>query len=444
VAHRAVAVKIALSSWAVRIRTSLFFVPLLYVVGALVLAQVALVVDDRLALGTSELPLGLGSTVQSARAVLGTVAGATITVAGIAFSVSLLVIQQASSQYSPRVLTGLFRDGFNKRVIGITVGTFTYCLVVLRAVHQGVGQQNDPSVPNVAVGLGVLLGIVSILAVIAFISHNAHAMEISQILHVLTADALAAIDANSSFDPLEAVAAPTVLPPIAPRPLRAEGSGWVQLIDRDGLLRALPEGSIVRLEIEPGDFVLPGTTVADVWPPTVVEDDDLARAVRSSVRIGPARTLHQDPGYGMRQLADVGLRALSPGVNDPTTAQDAIFHLAVVVREWIAAEARPTDLELAGRRLRRRPDPSVAELLTIVFGELRRSAAAQPRVCEYLVRAFGAIESALPPDRRAAAGTALRDQIDAVVAECAANDPAPADLARVRAAARLASDELVG
>jgi uncharacterized membrane protein len=412
--------------------------------GAIVLAQVALVMDDRLSLGTSDLPLGLGSTVQSARAVLGTVAGATITVAGIAFSVSLLVIQQASSQYSPRVLTGLFRDPFNKRVIGITVGTFTYCLVVLRAVHQGVGHQDGASVPNVAVGLGVVLGIVSILAVIAFISHNAHAMEISQILHVLTADALAAIHANASFDPLVPVSEPTALPSMKPRVVDSEVSGWVQLVDRAGLLRELPEGSIVRLDIEPGDFVLPGTTLCDVWTGTALDDDELGRAVRASVRIGPARTVRQDPGYGMRQLADVGLRALSPGVNDPTTAQDAIFHLAVVVREWIAAEARPAELEHASRRLLRRPDPSVAELLTVVFGELRRSAATQPRVCEYLVRALGAIETALPPDRRADAETALRDQIDAVVAECAAQDPTPADLARVRAAARPAFDDLVG
>jgi uncharacterized membrane protein len=375
--------------------------------------------------------------------VLSTVAGATITVAGIAFSVSLLVIQQASSQYSPRVLSGLFRDPFNKRVIGITVGTFTYCLVVLRAVHRGLGN-DGPSVPNVAVALGVLLGIVSILSVIGFISHNAHSMEVSQILHVLTDDAVASIDANASWEPLEPVADADPLPPTEPRHACARESGWVQLVDHRGLLTGVPEGTTVQMEVEPGDFVAPGTPLCRVWPGAETDDDELERTVIASVRIGPTRTLRQDPTYGMRQLADVGLRALSPGVNDPTTAGDAIFHLATVVRAWLASPARPAELRFEGRRLHRRPDPSPDELLTEVFGELRRAAATQPRVCEYLVEALGAIGTALPDQRRAEVHHALRDQAASVVAACAANDPAPADLARLRATFERSLEARVG
>lgn len=436
--------KLALSAWSERARASLFFVPLVYVVVAIALAQFVLTVDDRLSLGTAELPLGIGSTVQSARSVLSTVASATITVAGIAFSVSLLVIQQASSQYSPRVLSGLFRDPFNKRVIGITVGTFAYCLVVLRAVHQGLGSGGDPSVPNVAVAVGVLLGIVSILSVIAFISHNAHSMEIGQILHGLTRDALDAVDSNTTSEELEVVAGPIVLPPTEPRTVCNDGSGWVQLVDHRRLLSALPDGTVVRMEVEPGDFVLPHTPTCTVWPGDEIDDDALVDAVRASLRTGPTRTLRQDPDYGMRQLADVALRALSPGVNDPTTAQEAMFHLGVVVAARIAAPTRSSRLQHSGRQLLRRADPTVDELLTGAFGELRRAAASQPRVCEDLVRTFGAIESALAPERRAQAHGALRHHVAAVVAECAAKDPSPGDLERLRSLARSAPDALVG
>ena len=153
--------------------------------------------------GAQKLPLGLTSTVESARAVLSTVAGATITVAGIAFSVSLLTIQLASSQYSPRVVSGLFRDPFNKRVIGLVVGTFAYCLVVLRSVRSALEQQGQSVVPNVSVAVGVLLGVASILAIVAFINHNAHTMDISEILDGVTVDAIEAVDRHWSANLFE-------------------------------------------------------------------------------------------------------------------------------------------------------------------------------------------------------------------------------------------------
>ena len=103
---------------------------------------------------TAELPLGLTSTVDSARAVLSTIAGATITFAGIAFSVSLLIIQLASSQYSPRVVHTLFRDPFNRRVMGLVVGTFTYCVIVLRSVRSPLEQGGQPIIPNLSVARG--------------------------------------------------------------------------------------------------------------------------------------------------------------------------------------------------------------------------------------------------------------------------------------------------
>ena len=139
-----------------RLRSSLFFVPMAFVVLGLALGLTGIRIDETLVADGTDLPFGLTSTVDSARAVLSTIAGATITFAGIAFSISLLLIQQASSQYSPRVVTGLFRDQINKRVMGNVVGTFTYCLVVLRSVRGPLEQDGTPIIPNLSVGVGVV------------------------------------------------------------------------------------------------------------------------------------------------------------------------------------------------------------------------------------------------------------------------------------------------
>ena len=260
--------KIAVSAFLERLRGSLFVVPMGFVVAGIVLGQAGLALDDALGSGASRLPLGFTSTVQSARAVLSTVAGATITVAGIAFSVSLLTIQLASSQYSPRVVSGLFRDPFNKRVIGLVVGTFTFCLVVLRSVRAPLEGQGNPVIPNVSVAVGVLLGIASILAIVAFMNHNAHTMDISEILDGVTRDTANAIERHWSshlFEPSVPVR-PDVLPDgsVLHRPGRPRR--WVQLLDHEKLLRAVPEGGTVRLDVGVGEYLVRGSRLCTLWP----------------------------------------------------------------------------------------------------------------------------------------------------------------------------------
>ncbi len=174
------------------VRSSLFYVPMLFVVGGFVLGQAALEVDDRI----DDVSVRFTATVDSARAVLGVVAGATISFAGVAFSVSLLLISLASSQYSPRVVHGLFRDPYNKRVMGVVIGTFTYCLIVLRAVRGPLEEGGQPVVPSISIGLAVLLGVIAILSIVAFISHSAHTMDVSEILHDASQEALRQIRAQ--------------------------------------------------------------------------------------------------------------------------------------------------------------------------------------------------------------------------------------------------------
>ena len=203
------------SSWEI-ITTSLFFSPVLAVIVAILLGFLCSVVDTTLS-QQQRLEGGGGgdspgfviwtTNVSSAQTLLSTVAGATISFAGTAFSVSLLVIQLASTQYSPRVVHTLFKDPFNRRIVSLVVGTFTYCLVGLRSLGHTSSQQQEETTsqednniitgvaatefrPDVTVVVAFLLGIASVLAIVAFIDHAANTMDISQLLERITRDTI--------------------------------------------------------------------------------------------------------------------------------------------------------------------------------------------------------------------------------------------------------------
>ncbi len=393
--------RLGTAALAERVRNSLFVVPMMFVVGAVVLGEAMLVVDDTIGTSATSLPLGLTSTVESARSVLSTVASATITVAGIAFSVSLLTIQLASSQYSPRVVTGLFRDPFNKKVMGLVVGTFAYCLIVLRSVRSSLEQQGNPVIPNVSVAVGVLLGLASILAVIAFIDHSAHTMDISKILDVVTDDALQAVDRDRFTDAFEPSLRqqPEMLPDTGGFSVRFDRDGWIQFVDLEALVTAAPEPGTVRLDVAVGRYVISGSSLCTIWP-SPSDSETTARRARDAVHVGETRTVQQDSSYGIRQLVDVALKALSPGVNDPTTAQDAIFHLAAVLRPSLERDEPERDLRYKGRRIVLAQAEGHAELLSLAYDELRQAAATYPAVVVYLLESMTLVRTSLPDEAR--------------------------------------------
>ncbi|HEX5614869.1 MAG TPA: DUF2254 domain-containing protein, partial [Acidimicrobiia bacterium] len=320
-----------------KLRSSLFFVPSIFVLMGAGLAQALIATDSAIGDDAGDLPFVLTSTVASAREVLGVVAAATITVAGIAFSVSLLVIQQASSQYSPRVVHSLFRDPFNRRVMGVAVGTFTYCLIGLRAVRGPLEDGGEPVVPNLTVAVAVVLGVGAILAVIAFIDHNAHTMEASQILGRISHDTKRQFD-TAWPESGTVTSGASEVPPDDGHTVRFCESGWLQQLSTQQLLDLVPDGGTVRVETAVGRYGVEGTPLCTIWPAPIDRAEVAARA-DSAIHVGSVRTMQQDPSYGLRQLADVALLALSPGVNDPTTAQEAIFHLTDVLRHAFVRDA---------------------------------------------------------------------------------------------------------
>jgi len=420
-------VRLRRGALAERLRASLFLVPTLAVAAAVVIAAVAIGIDSELDPSGADLPLGFTSTVESARALLGTIAGATITFAGIAFSVSLLIIQQASSQYSPRVVHTLFRDPFNRRVMGLVVGTFTYCLLILRSVRTSLELGGDPVIPNLSVAIAVVLGIVTILAIVAFIDHSAHAMDISNILQDVEEQAIAQIRREWTDADPEAQRPSPSRPTDTTNTVRFERSGWIDQLDVDKLARCVPAGEVMWVDAYPGRYAVAGTSVCSLS--TAPDDPEaVTREVLASIGTGDTRTMQQDVSFGVRQLADVALKALSPGINDPTTAQDAIFHSAAVLAELLRRNppAPPEPPDDCGQLVLVH-QPTHEDLIRLAFDEVRQAAAPMPTVCIYLLEALELlIEVAAdgPPGRR----DALRLQAELVVAGCAAANNLPADL----------------
>lgn len=419
------------------VRASLFFVPMLFVVGAIVAAQLSLVVDRWITARGVVLPALLSATVDSARTVLSTVASATITFSGIAFAVSLLMIQLVSSQFSPRAVYGFYRDTFNKLVMGVAVGTFTYCLLVLRAIRRPFEEGGQAVIPYVSVFLGLAMGMVTILAVLAFINHSAHSMEATEIIRRITEDTRVQI---AKMCPSPGTPDPSgervgLFPEEPGFVIRADREGWVQYVDTRCLLSSVPERGVVRLDTGAGMFLIEGTPLCTLWPKP---EDPIAATdtARAALRLGRTRTMEQDLALGFQQLADIALRALSPGINDPTTARETIVHIGSVLRDLLSRDLPPVALvDDQGRRLVRPHDLAHTDYLDLAVDEIRQAAANQPNVVVVLLDVLGMLITELKaaPERVQLVRTKVGDVLEA----CERSDLHPADLVRVRRIAEL-------
>jgi uncharacterized membrane protein len=292
-------------------------------------------------------------------------------------------------------------------------------------------------VPNLSVSLAVIAGVVAVLAVVAFIDHNAHAMEVSEILGRVTEETTRSVR-RSWVGALadERDTRPRTVPdqPGLRIPLRE--SGWIQRIDHDALRALVPGGGTVRLEVAPGRYAITGAPLCTVWP-APADPDDAARRASEAVQVGTTRTMEQDASYGIRQLADVALKALSTGVNDPTTAQDAIFHMTGVLRELMVRPSPPlVRVDDEGRRIiHASGDTEDADLVTLAFDEVRRAAAGMPAVCLYLLQSLHLLCQALEEAGQAERAGPLRDQAGLVLAGVeSASGVLEADRAKVRQA----------
>ena len=336
----------------VTVTGSLWFVPGVCVVVGLVLAIGLMTVDVEIGNGwiakQSRL-FGVGA--EGARGMLAAIAGSMMTVASLTFSLTISTLATASSQYTSRLIRNFMRDRVNQFVLGYFVGLFGYCLAVLRSIRNAgdngglAAADGGGFVPSLAVFGGLVLAIVSIGVLIYFIHHIAESIQASVILDRVTAetvDAIAELFPAGAGDPANATAdvddAATDWHRVA-----AGRSGYVQSVDTTALLkRAAARDTIVRMAADIGAFVTPASVLCEIARP----GDDNAD-LRDAFTVGSARTIEQDPAFGVRQIVDIALKALSPGINDTTTGVMCVEHLAAVLeavaRRPIPDRFRATD-----------------------------------------------------------------------------------------------------
>ncbi|MCF6386117.1 DUF2254 domain-containing protein [Mycobacterium sp. MBM] len=268
-----------------------------------------------------------GGGADAAREVLGAVATSLITVTSLTFSLTVVTLQLASSQYTPRLLRTFVSDRFVQRTLALFLATFVYALTVLRTVRNE-SDAGAEYVPQVAVTVAYLLAMVSTFGLVLFLGHLVRQIRIETMLEHVVADIKR--NARRLLEPLEDCPdhdfAPT--PPAAAATIPAASSGFLIEVDEQALLAAAVDAdAVILIDVPVGSDVVAGVPAALCWSAASsggALDDERLSALRERVACalctGIERTATQDIGYGLRQLTDVVVRGLSPGINDPTTA----------------------------------------------------------------------------------------------------------------------------
>lgn len=330
------------------LHSSFWFVPTLMTAGAMGLAWGVLAWDR--SAGESTASYLYGGGVEGARSMLSAIASSVLGIAGVTFSITIAALSLASSQFGPRLLRSFIRDRGNQIVLGALIGTFLFCLLILRSVR-GVDERRF--VPHLSVSVAIALAIVCVGALIYFIHHISQSI---QAAHVIA-------NVGREFDEVIQRLFPTEIgrgPNQAETPalparedaalaVEARGSGYVQSVDTDSLMKlACERGLLVELRFRPGDMVMPGDLLARVWPvdsEVKADEGDIAKKINGCFTYGVQRTAIQDVLFPIDQLAEIASRALSPGINDPFTAMSCLDRLGLALSK-LARRELPSGLRL--------------------------------------------------------------------------------------------------
>jgi uncharacterized membrane protein len=322
------------------VRSSLWFVPSLFVAGSVLLALGLIELDLRVDTALRQsYPRLFAAEAEGSRAMLSAVAGSMITVAGVVFSVVIVSLSLASTQYTSRVLRNFMRDRANQSVLGVFLGIFAYCIVVLRtfsAAGAGAAGAGGEFVPSLAVLTGAALSLVGMGFLILFIHHTAAAVQASEIIASITEETAAAIDKLFPEEPDAGEGSPGAVAEVEAggggwQPVPSSATGYVQTVEVETLLSfARGRGVSVRIERGVGEFAAEGKPIVSVSSATDIGPKDV-KALNAAFAVGRYRTAEQDPAFGIRQLVDIALKALSPGINDTTTAVNCIDYLGVIL-----------------------------------------------------------------------------------------------------------------
>lgn len=337
---------------------------------------------------------GFGGGADSARDLLSTISASIITLTALVFSITVLVLQLASSQYSPRVIGTFLRERWTKLTLAVFVGTFVYSMIVLAQVRS-----EPESVPSLSIWIAFSLLLLCVLVFIRYIDRMTHSIRAVTLIKRVASETrrvLGDIHENCSSDE---AASSHDYPSAPPQEVLANevNPGVLAAIDVEMLTKLAAEAR-GTLELVPrvGAFIPKGAPLLRFWG---AGELDQARA-SSALSIEDERTVEQDPAFGFRLLVDIAVRALSPGVNDPTTAVQAVDHLHDLVR-YLTSCNFPThsckddagSLRVIVRR------PSYADYVRLAFEEIASYATQSIHVKRRLRLTFDDLLNVASPER---------------------------------------------
>ena len=409
-------------------RGSLWVMPAFAVVAALatgaLLSQVTVGVHS---------PLAFQGTPDDARNLLIAIAGTMVTVIALLLGLTVVALQLSSTQFSPRLLRNFLRDRPNQIVLSAFVATFAYSAAGLYTVGVSGGNRTA-SFPRLAVSGALVLLFASLGLLVFFADHLVHSIQVNTIMNTVQHNTLTVIN-----DGLLTGGQDAPVPPAGATAIASRHSGYVQAVRCHALLsHAARHGACLQLRPRIGEHVVAGTTLAWIWPAAPGDpapDPQLfARVLEAGIRIGFERTLEQDAAFGIRQLVDAACKALSPAVNDPYTAVQAIDHLSVI---FCALAQRPL-----GNHVARHPDGAVVivpgrqfpEYLAVMCGLIRRYGNHEPTVADALLRLLRTCAGVAGANPEMC--SAIAEQARIIIADAERGIPQPADLTSARAGAQ--------
>ncbi len=305
------------------LRTNLWLVPAIEVAGAVVLFAATYALDRAAFAGDFVLPGWLLSgSADAARQILTAIAAAIITVVGVVFSIVIVALTLTSTQFGPRMLRNFIRDRGTQVTLGTFVATFVYAVLALGSIGEG----GADFVPHISITVTLALMVADLAVLIYFLHHIATQIQLPQVIAGIAGDLAAAIELQAGHDPADSGSAAARLVAGLHGPggeVAAPRSGYLQYIQHRLLVRLAAElGVVIHLRYRPGHFLVQGHPYATVWPAHAASR--VARELSRAHVTGPYRTLAQDVSFGVDQLVEIAIRALSPAVNDTFTALTCI------------------------------------------------------------------------------------------------------------------------
>lgn len=387
--------------------------------GALILAGITTEIDGRIETDWPEkIPFVFSNQPDGARSLLSTVAGSMITVTGITFSLTLLAVSHATSQFGPRLLTNFMRDRGNQLTLGTFIATFLYCLMVLRTVRSaeeasGAGEPvNDlmgAFVPHVSIFTSILLTIASVGVLIYFIHHIPESIRLSNVVADIGRELnrsipilfpeMVAQDQPESQTTDPRLQLPDHFEELAQR-VPCHVDGYLQTVDEQGLLQfAIDRDFVLKMCAVPGDFVSHGQPLLLISGANSLDEATLDK-LRFMFAFGGHRTSTQNALFLVDQLVEVAARALSPGVNDPMTAKTCLDWLQSALR-LLAGRDDPEGFRFdEGGTLRLIANPvTFREFCSNTFDQLRPYVAPDRNVALHMMKIISNVVDAASTDR---------------------------------------------